>query len=296
MVNMMFEAAPATLEQQQHVTQMITSPVALMVEKHLDTHGGGVRFVDHGTEVTNDVRNFVRDLVQKYGTPNQYANEEVISTYVYPTEYKGPKPIAEQIAQLATVFKLNPDSALAYAANLPDMKSFVPEDALPFVGWFAFPRAIERGLVLAKLAESRRFYNYRESQMDRFRVLARTAMAIEQLATQQGNGDILVVAAQLGMRHRGRSDRRAREVFVRNEFGFDSVMGGAVTLTHPKRFVCWEQLHMDLPGDEFDDPDSVVLFDRAPFLYLDGGGLEFGTKTVGVARPRYGGASGFLPQ
>ncbi|HEV7423695.1 MAG TPA: hypothetical protein VGO21_00740, partial [Candidatus Paceibacterota bacterium] len=223
---------------------MIQAQVPLVVEKYLDSYAGGVRFVDSGTEAMNEVRDFVRELIQKYGRVNQYANEEVASTFTCPPEYKGPKPIAEQIQKLATVFGLNPDSALAYAANLPDLKSFVPEDALPFVGWFAFPRAIERGLVLAKLAESRRFYNYRESQMDRFRVLVRTATAIEQLATQQGNGDILVVAAQLGMRHRGRSDRRAREVFVRNEFGFDSVMGGAVTLTHPERFVRWEQLHM----------------------------------------------------
>jgi hypothetical protein len=297
MHNMVSEATPATPEQVQHIVEMIQGYVPLIVEKNLETFDGAVRFVDNGPEVGNDVRDFLRGLVQKYGRANQYASEEVISTYVYPPEYRGPKPIVEQIQKLATELGLNPESALAYATNLPDFKSFIPEDALPFVGWFAFPRATAISVVLAKIAATRSFYNYRANQMDRFRVHARTAMAIEQLATQQGgNGDILVAALQLGMRHRGRSTRRAREVFVRNEFGATSVIGGSVTLTHPERFVRWEQLHMDCPGHEFDDPDSDVRFDLAPFFDFNDGEVKFDASTVDVASVRYGSASGFVPQ
>ena len=293
---MVSEAAPVTPEQCGHITGMIQAQVPLVVEKYLDSYEGGVRFIDNGTEAMNDVRDFVRDLVRKYGTPNQYANEEVASSYTYPPEYKGPKPIEEQIKAVAEILGLNPASALAYIQNLPDLKSFVPEDALPFVGWFAFPRAIAINAVLAKIAASRAFYNYRASQMDRFRLHARTVSMLEQLANQQGNGDILVAVLQLGMRHRGRSTRRAREVFVRNEFGATSVIGGAVTLTHPERFVRWEQLHMDCPGEEFDDPGSAVRFDRAPCFSWYVGKVKFGTRTVAYANGLFGSASGFVPQ
>src|SRR3989338_8174294 len=101
------EAAPATPDQQRHITEMIQAQVPLMVEKNLDSYEGGVRFIDHGTEVNNDVRDFVRDLVRKYGPPNQFAGEEVASTYTYPVEYLGPKPIAEQIKLLAKAPKLD---------------------------------------------------------------------------------------------------------------------------------------------------------------------------------------------
>lgn len=293
---MLSEAAPASPEQREHITGMIQAQVPLVVEKYLDSYEGGVRFIDNGTGAMNDVRDFVRDLVRKYGSPNQYASEEVASSYTYPPEYKGPKSICDQILYLAEVFNLNPDSALAYAQIRPELKSFVPEDALPFVGWFAFPRAIATGAVLSKIAASRSFYNYRASQMDRLRVHSRTAMAIETLSEQQGNGDILVAALQLGMRHRGRSTRRAHEVFVRNEFGATSVIGGAIILTHPERFVRWEQLHMDLPGEEFDNPASSVRFGLAPYLHWLDGMLKFGTGAVGGAFGYFGSASGFLPQ
>jgi hypothetical protein len=227
---------------------------------------------------------------------DKYASEVVRSTYIYPPEYKGPKPIDEQIITLVDAFGLSGAKALEYSRRLPDLKDFVPEKAQSYVGWFAFPKNATREQVLAKIAEARTFYNYRASQMNRFRRHMRTEMFINTLADQQNNSDILLVAAQLGLFHRGESTRRADELFVPNEFGLDTVIGGSVTLTHSTRFVRWEQLHMDLPGDQFDDPDSAVRFDRAAYLYWGGGGLEFGTGHVGNTNGLFGSASGFLPQ
>lgn len=311
MKSMVSEAAPATPDQQQHVTEMITSPVALMVEKYLDTHNGAVRFVGHGTEVTNDVRDFVRDLVRKYGTANQFANEEVASNYTYPVEYRGPKPLVTQIKALAKTLGLNPESALAYAENLPKLDSLK--------GWFAFSRtealasitsqpedeevSLEeqycRGVnfVLGKLGESRSFYNYREGQIvpERLRQLDRTLEGLTLLSKMQGDSDILVAPFQLGMSHRGCSTRRARERFVGNEYGATSMMGACIALTHPERFVRFEELDMDLPGDEFDDPVSDVRFDHAPFLFFHGR-LRFVAGRVDFAFQLFGSASWFLPQ
>src|SRR3990167_6550212 len=76
------------------------------------------------------------DLIDKFiadnRSPNKYAGEEVSSTYTYPPEYQGPKPIEDQIKAVASIFGLDPASALEYAGNLPEL----PEGT---EGWFAIP-------------------------------------------------------------------------------------------------------------------------------------------------------------
>jgi hypothetical protein len=247
---------------------------------------------------------------------DKFRDEEVESNYTYPPEYKGPKSIEEQILVIAKVCDLDPTSALEYAKRLPALESFVPADALPWTGWFAkpavyalarkhFPEVIKPAekecraiqFIFGKLAASRRFYNYREDQItpERWRMNIRTADALSRVAEMQGGGDILIVTAQLGMRHRGRSTRRAREVFASNEYGHGSLTGGSILLTHPEREVRWEQLHMDLPGDE-SSPNADGQFVLAPsFLFIDDR-LEFSTGGFGLASGLCGSASGFLPQ
>ena len=258
--------------------------------------------------------------IKKHSLGNQHPDEEVPSNYTYPKEYKGPKPIADQIKALAEIFGLDPSQALEFAKNLPKL----PDGA---EGWFAVPsvdaivakhfpevtplngaqkycQAVQ--LVHAKIAASRSFYNYREGQITpaQLRVHARTAHALDLIAeTQKGDpsrqgeaeADILIVAAQLGLRHRGKSVRRAREVFVQNEFGLGSLAVGSIILTHPERLVRWEELDMDCPGDEF-SPGADGVFSRAPFFDFDGGGVRFGTSRLGNADDRYGSVSLFLPQ
>lgn len=239
---------------------------------------------------------------------NQFGDEEVGSTYTYPTEYTGPEPIGEQIGVIAEIFGLDPGHALEFAKNLPEL----PEGA---EGWFAIPsvdalaakhfpevtdpaekycRAVQ--LVHQKIAASRRFYNYREGQITpaQLRAHARTAHALESLAEVQ-KGDILIVAAQLGMRHRGRSVRRARAVFAGNEFGLGSLAGGSIVLTHPERLVRLKQLHMDCSGDEF-SPAAAGQFEDTPYFGFRDDEVQFDTGWVGGAYEHYGSASGFLPQ
>ena len=71
--------------------------------------------------------------------PNQYAHEEVASSYTYPPEYKGPRPIIGQVMAIAAIFDLDPSHALEFARNLPALEQFVPADALKWTGWFAIP-------------------------------------------------------------------------------------------------------------------------------------------------------------
>ncbi|KKR88920.1 MAG: hypothetical protein UU38_C0003G0172 [Candidatus Wolfebacteria bacterium GW2011_GWB1_41_12] len=47
-------------------------------------------------------------LIAELSVSNQFADEKVRSSYTYPKEYKGPKPVADQIKTLAKIFGLDP--------------------------------------------------------------------------------------------------------------------------------------------------------------------------------------------
>lgn len=253
-------------------------------------------------------------LINELTMSNQYANEEVISSYTYPPEYKGPKPIKDQIMAIAKLCDLDPTQALACADNLPQLDTFVSADALPWTGWFAVPspqaiaakqfpditdstewyaKAVQ--LILDMIEKSRPFTNCRKGAIDKahLRVHTRTVEAMAKLAEQQP-GDIWIIAAQLGRHHRGRSPRRARECFADNEYGLTSLMAGSIILTHPERLVRFSELDMDCPGDEF-APVGDGVSSRAPVFGFCGW-AEFDAFTVGSYNVDYGSASGFLPQ
>ena len=261
------------------------------------------RLNERGGELQDGIAKLIAELSQS----NQYANEEVRSSYTYPKEYKGPKPIADQIKALAKIFDLDPSHALEFAKTLPELPSGAE-------GWFAIPsvdalaakhfpevtdptqkycQAVQ--LVHAKIADSRSFCSYREGQITpaQLRVHARTAHALDLIAEKQ-KGDILIVAAQLGMRHRGKSVRRAREVFTANEFGLGSLAVGSIVLTHPERLVRWEELDMHCSGDEFSGVGGD--FSGSPcFLFLDGY-VGFDTSFVDRPHDSFGSVSAFLSQ
>ncbi len=246
-------------------------------------------------------------LIAQFSTPNQYANEVVKSNYTYPQEYKGPKAIEEQIMALAAILDLDPSNALEHAKSLPDL----PDGA---EGWFVRPsvdaiaakhfpeikdkderycRAVQ--FLFEKLGAARPFYNCREGQITpkHLRLHIRTAQALAQHAEVQ-KGDIQIIAAQLGLKHRGESVRRARETFVADEFGIDIVAATSVALVHPERFVRWEELDMDLPGNEW-SLDGDGEFAYSAFLDFCVGRLLFVSGLLGFASGHYGSASGFHP-
>jgi hypothetical protein len=265
--------------------------------------------IENGDEMKEKVNSFYISLFEKYGTANQFADEQVDSSYQYPAGYNGAKPIEEQIAAIAEITGLDPASALEYAKSLPEL----PEGA---EGWFAVanPAALARKhfpevtvlaaqhcrtirFALDKIKDSRSFYNYREDEItsEQLRRHTRTVQMLEQISETQQGSDILIIACQLGMRHRGKSVRRARETFMVNEFGMDSLIGAFIALTHPERFVRSDELDMDLPGDEFREAGDGE-FGRAPCLSFDDDRVEFGTSDVGSVDENYGSASVFVPQ
>ena len=151
-------------------------------------------------------------------------------------------------------------------------------------------------LVHQKIAKSRLFCNFRDSQIDtaHLRVSTRTLEAFKKI-TEQQKGDILIIAAQLGKRHAGRSVRRSQEVFIDSEYGLTSVAVGSIILVHPERLVRWEELDMDCSGDEFSD-DGDARFGRAPCFHFSDGKVRFDTSGVSDVYDHSGSSSGFAPQ
>ena len=249
------------------------------------------KLIENGDEFQSRIMTAIGEL----SVSNQFADEEVQSSYAYPKGYKV-RGITEQTNILRQLFP-GVGNALEKIAEQP-----LPPNA---EGWFAIPKwqtfaptyneAVLK--VLAMIASKRKFYNYREGALgaDYLRHHARTAKMFRTLEAQQKDHDILVVPAQFGMRHRGRSVRRAREVFTANEFGLGAFAVGIMLLTHPEREIQWEQLHVDCAGDEY-SPDAGGEFIEAPIVYFFDGEVEFSTDWFDSACGFYGSASAFLAQ
>jgi len=248
-----------------------------------------------------------------------YAGEEIQSDLTYPKEYTSPEPIEEQIQNLTEIlnqeiyFPIDPKKALAYAKNLPEL----PDGA---EGWFAIlssnatrkicpPRTLNVRwniehrhsieLVLKRMSSALNFYNLlREERgadwIDCLRVHAHTAEKLDLIEKDQP-GDILIVAAQLGQRHIGRSPRRARECFSDNEFGLTSLAGGCITLTNRNRFAGWDSFDMNFPGDEFNVSDNEECFGFSTVFYHDNREILLKSCELSEACEVSGAATAFLP-
>jgi hypothetical protein len=231
----------------------------------------------------------------------QYLDEELDVPLAYPTSYRQPKALDEQMALLGAVLPgIGGYSLQAAAAPLPENAE----------GYFAVPRwetvadtyneALE--IMLDRLAAARggRFHNFRRGRLgpEVLRQHGRTAAALADLSAAQGHPDVLVIAAQFGLRHLGRSVRRARTLFEDGEFGLGGFHVAAMVLTHPERLANpdWRRQRisaggLECPGDEYDD--AVRRQGRSPCLFFDGGEEEFGTHWIHRAEATSGSVSAF---
>lgn len=269
----------------------------LLLEFGLDKEGAQ-RVHEHGDEFVAALRIAAIASLKDLSVSNKFKDEEVESKYGYLLGYK-PKGITEQTNRLRQLFP---------GIGFADEKIALGQLPKNTEGWFAIPKwqtvaptygeAVQKVLDMIKQTRNGAFHNYREGQLgpDRLRQSAKTAAVFQKLGDEQKDHDILVVPAQFGLRHRGRSVRCAREVFMGNEYGLGAFAVGIMLLTHPERLMHYDDLWIDCAGDEFDNPDSDDRFDRVPFFEFDGGRVRFGTLWFDRALDSYGSASGFVPQ
>jgi hypothetical protein len=215
----------------------------------------------------------------------------------YPSGYK-PKSISQQTKILRQLF---PDIDFANK-NIANQQ--LPKNA---EGWFAIPRwqtidetyggAIQKVLDLIKQTQTGKFHNYLKGQLDleHLRQNAKTAKMFQRLEVQQKDHDILVVAAQFGLRHRGRSVRQARKVMNSKEFGLGAFAVGIMILTHPERLQHFDDLWIDCAGDEF-APHANGDFSAVPRFQFCCDRIEFSARWIDDDMDVYGSASAFLPQ
>lgn len=236
--------------------------------------------------------------IKELSISNQYSAEEVGSKYGYLSGYNKPKGITEQTNILHQLFP-----------GIGGADEKIAEGQLPpnAEGWFAIPRwqsiaktyneAVQIVLDLIKKQRRGYFYNWCEGALgpEYLRQHERTAKKLEILAEQQKGYDILVVPAQFGIRHRGRSVRRAREVFAANEFGLDAFEIGCMILTHPERLQHYNDLWIDCAGNEY-SPDADGNFSFAPSFWFFDDLVRFNVGFVNDAHGYGGSTSGFLPQ
>jgi hypothetical protein len=250
------------------------------------------KLIEQGDEMQARIVAGIKELSAK----DKFADEEVPSSFVYPKDFKV-KGIAEQIAILGHFF---PDigSADGKIAEQP-----LPADA---EGWFAIPKwqtlaptygeAVKK--VFSMLATTRReFYNHGVGKLgsEFLRQHARTVKMFQKLGREQKDHDILVVPAQFGLHHKGRSVHRAREVFAANEFGLGAFALGIMLLTHVDCRVHWDRFHVDCAGDEF-LVEEKGFFPRVPAFVFSGVYIEFYVGLFGGAYANHGSATAFISQ
>lgn len=260
---------------------------------------------------TPGLAGLIASFIEENRRTNKYKDEEVLSTYGYLSGYSKPKGLIQQTNDLRVLFSGLGFANLDLQEQIEDGKVALPTGA---EGWFAIPNwmknpeifgktyseVVQTVLNAIKKARQGKFFNYREGQVieKQLRQSAKSQKFWQDLATAQDNPDILIIAAQFGIRHRGRSDRRALEVIAGTpgEFGLGAFAVGIMILTHPERLMNYDDLWIDCSGDEFDDPSSDVRFAHAPFFHFNGYRVKFGAGYVDDAREHYGAASGFVSQ
>lgn len=207
--------------------------------------------------------------------------------YTYPKTYKV-KSLAKQENILRKHFKHLPEVADQEAEYSSEGLFLIPK-------WQLIGSTYEEALTKAfdAIKSGRDFHNWREGKLGThyLRETPRKISAFKDMP------DMVVIPAQFGQEHAGKSVRSVRDGFKPNEIGLGAYEVAIMLLTHPERLQEYDDLWIDCPGDEYSysaGGDSGFL--SAPCFGFDDGELEFDTFGVALASEHYGSSSGFVPQ
>ena len=244
-------------------------------------------------ELRSEMVSLMEQAIHRRTISERFRDEEVGSDRVYPPDFR----VRHIDAQLIELRKFFP--SLGACEVKLSRRPLVPGAE----AWFAIPRwqavaptynaAVET--VLGIVASRRRLDNRIAGRLGPayLRQSERSKLAERMLAEQQPGNDILIVAAQAGMLHRGTSARRTRVSMAPNEFGLGVFAFGCMLLTHPERLSMCETLMVDCGGDEYSVHGNGI-FDRVPLFDYDLKGIEFSFFYEDRARNLWGTPTGFL--
>lgn len=269
------------------------------------------KIIESSEEFQRDLLNCIKACIKKYSTP--FASEKVKSEYRYPIYYHV-KSVWDQIKTLKSFFpelkNATFDEEIIYGLPHPNAE-----------GWFLIPRwekiaktynkAVEK--VLNAIKKQRKFYSFFEMEKgdldsEHLRQSIKKEKMLKKIGEVQKNHDILVIAAQFGLRYRGCSPRGSLALMEDDEFGLGAFEVGIMLLTHPERLGYYYEdytakeykernLFINCPGDEYSTyPTEDILFSGTPYFDVVGEEIGVSVNFYGYAAKEYGSASGFISQ
>lgn len=247
--------------------------------------------IEHGDAFVSKVRKAVTNALNELSSGEVYTDEEIPSSFTYSGTYR-PRQLAEQCTELEYFF---PHATLC---KLHEMALKLPNHA---EAWFAIPQwqsvastyteAVD--LVLNLLKERYHgFVNHRASTAPL--PLREGPMKLRGLDHVIRAGDVLLFPAQFGMRHRGRSARRALKLMLPSEFPLGVYEVGIMLLLHPQRLVSGSDLWIDCAGDIYSAPEFTDDLAGTSYFFSTRGALEYGAHENCEVRRNCGVATGFL--
>ena len=228
---------------------------------------------------------------------DDFAKEEVPSDFGYHASDPGARSLVDQYATLVRLFP----QLRWYAANAAKQPLVSGAEGRYLVPrWQLIAPTYNEACVIVVdvLARVRgeSFTNCLKGALgpDRLRESKKKIRFFERLRAEQGNHDILVVQAQFGVRHRGRSVRRARFVMGENECGLGLFEVAIMLLLHADRLAHREELWIDCAGDEY-TLDVGGVHASAPDFRCSCGQLKLEAKTSNYCSKGYGSVSALFP-
>lgn len=230
---------------------------------------------------------------------------EVYSECGYPESYEGIHSILTQGIIIQAVFGIRWDPNYR-GENLPPGGA---EGNFVIPHWSAIGKTYQEAFeeVLGALNRTFRLKNVRPSFAGDtfFRLSKRSQDHLDDIYHRQGNRGVMILPAQFGMLHRGRSSEVVRSNFGPNEFGLGAVEVGCMILCHRGRpALTYEKkkgdeddekyLSIECPGSEarMDEKDD---FGYVPTFVLDEKGLVYSTMRCTNAGEQSGPVTAFNP-
>lgn len=215
------------------------------------------RIIERGGLLSSNIKSATKEAFIELSLESKYPEEEVESNYGYISGYVKPRGINEQYRILEKNFKVY---------GLPNMDVIFQPTELPTEGWFLIPKweAIAKTYteavykVMAKIKRTgskkvERAVNRTFCLGSPNHIIKETQEkmdAMGKMNVDQGGRNYTVIPAQFGIRHRGRSHRKAKEEhFLSNEFSLGLFEIGIMILTHPERLKRNEDLFIICGGD-----------------------------------------------
>lgn len=232
--------------------QLRGQSIAHVAQKALSAAGLDLEAQEHLLVRADELQVSFAATIERLSTPGDFAEEEVSSPYTYPSTF-ALASVTEQVETLRAIFPQFAGCDFSFAVQ-----------TLPYgaEGNFVIPRwqllattyhhAV--GLVLEELQSA---FGTSFSLLNKLikpenlKQISRTAEAMHRIEAAQEDCGLLIMPGQFGMRHRGRSHRRAIAVMRKHEFPLGIFAVACLLLSHRKRLTRDLDLWACADGDVF---------------------------------------------